>query len=47
VATVGADDPTFRTYKLVRKAPDGRAYAAALAERYGLTYRGVQERVAQ
>jgi DNA mismatch repair protein MutS len=47
VATVGADDPTVRTYKLVRKAPDGRAYAAALAERYGLTYRGVQERVAQ
>jgi hypothetical protein len=47
VATVDPDDPVVRTYKLVRKAPEGRAYAAALAERYGLTYRAMQERVAQ
>ena len=45
VATVDPDDPVVRTYKVVRKAPEGQAYAAALAERYGLTYRAVEERV--
>jgi DNA mismatch repair ATPase MutS len=47
VATVDPDDPVMRTYKVVRKAPEGRAYAAALAQRYGLTYGAVKERVAQ
>jgi hypothetical protein len=47
VATVDPEDPVLRTYKLVRKPPEGMAYAAALAERYGLTYRAVQEQVAQ
>jgi hypothetical protein len=46
-ATVHPDDPVRRTYKVVRKAPEGRAYAAALAERYGLTYRSVEQRVAR
>jgi DNA mismatch repair ATPase MutS len=46
-ATVHPNDPVRRTYKVVRKAPEGRAYAAALAERYGLTYRSVEERVAR
>jgi DNA mismatch repair ATPase MutS len=45
--TVHPDDPVRRTYKVVRKAPEGRAYAAALAARYGLTYRSVEERVAR
>ncbi|HTV12046.1 MAG TPA: hypothetical protein VME20_09300 [Acidimicrobiales bacterium] len=47
VATVDPEDPVVRTYKLARKAPEGRAYAAALAERYGLTYHGVEEQVAR
>ena len=47
VATVDPDDPVVRTYKVVRKAPEGRAYAAALAERYRLTYQAMQVRVAQ
>jgi DNA mismatch repair protein MutS len=47
VATVDPDDPTVRTYKVVRKAPDGQAYAAALAQRYGLTYLGVKDALAQ
>ena len=46
-ATVDPDDPVRRTYKVVRKAPEGRAYAAALAARYGLTYKSVEERVAR
>jgi DNA mismatch repair protein MutS len=45
VATVHPDDPVLRTYKVVRKPAEGRAYAAALAERYGLTDRAVRERV--
>lgn len=47
VATVDPDDPVVRTYKVVRKAPEGGAYAAALAERYRLTYRAMEERVGQ
>jgi DNA mismatch repair protein MutS len=45
--TVHPDDPVLRTYKVVRKAPEGRAYAAALAERYGLTYGAVEQQVAK
>jgi DNA mismatch repair protein MutS len=47
VVTVHPDDPVLRTYKVVRKPPEGLAYAAALAERYGLTYGDVEERVGQ
>ncbi len=45
VATVDPHDPVLRTYKVVRKPPEGWAYAAALAERYGLTYRAVEDQV--
>jgi DNA mismatch repair protein MutS len=46
-AIVDRDDPVRRTYRFVRKEPEGRAYAALLAERYGLTFHDVAERMGQ
>lgn len=46
VSTVDPDDPAVRTYRLERRRADGKAYARALADRYGLGYESVVARVA-
>ena len=44
VATVAPDDPNIRTFRIVRRFADGRAYAMALAEKHALTYADLRRR---
>lgn len=47
VGEVAKDDPTKRTFKFTRRPADGLAYAAALAEKYGLGYETLRQRISQ
>jgi DNA mismatch repair protein MutS len=44
-STVRPDNVADRTFKVVRRPPDGLAYAISVAEKYGLTYRQLRDRL--
>lgn len=45
VSTVVPENPTARTFQVVRRPADGRAFAVAIAEKYGLTYPQLRRRL--
>jgi hypothetical protein len=45
LSMVAADNPSQRTFKVLRRPADGRAYAMVLAEAHGLSYAAVTERL--
>ena len=45
MSTVDPENPAVRTFRILRRPPDGRTYAMTLAENHGLTYEQILRRI--